>query len=137
MVAQSTKPTKTTKTRKATHKQAVILKTKREHPELTTREIGAIAQTSHSNVIKILQRYGIDTTHQDQYKRHRADILCGLQDRLLASVTDEDIQKTPAIQRITGAAILYDKERLERGQSSVNLSVLVGHIEAMQEAETG
>lgn len=54
------------------------------------------------------------------YKTHRANILSEMQRRLLVSIDDDDIQKTPAIQRITGAAILFDKERLERGQSTSN-----------------
>jgi hypothetical protein len=134
MTAQAARPTKPTK--QPTHKQAVILKTKREHPTLTTREIAAIAETGHSHVIDTLRRYGIDTTHLDQYKRHRADIFAGLQHRMLISVTNDDIQKTPAIQRITGAAILYDKERLERGQSTVNLAQLVAHVEDLQRIES-
>lgn len=122
--------TKTTK--QPTHKQAVIITTKQAHPDLTTREIAAIANTDHTHVIKTLQRYGIDREQVDKYKNCRADILAGLQERLLSSITDADVQKTPAIQRITGAAILYDKERLERGQSTDNVSVLVAGIRDLQ-----
>jgi hypothetical protein len=89
-----------------------------EHPELTTREIGKLADCSHVNVLMCLRRYGIDHARMEDYKANRADVLAGLQERILGTITDADIQKTPAIQRITASAILYDKERLERGQAN-------------------
>jgi hypothetical protein len=136
MTAQAKKPTKvvTNHTRKPTHKQAVIIKTKHEHPKLTTREIAAIADTDHSHVIKTLQRYGIEREHTDEYKRCRADILAGMQHRLLSSVTPEDIQKTPVGSRILAVAQLYDKERLERNQTTSNVGIGIALAPDMQAA---
>jgi len=124
MVAQSKKIT-TIPTKPPSHKMAVILQTKHDHPDLTTREIAAIAETDHSHVIKTLQRYKIPTTHLDQYKTHRADILAGLQHRFITSVTDTEIKKTPVGTRILAACQLYDKERIERGLSDNNTRPLV------------
>ena len=117
-----------------THKQAVILKTKQEHPNLTTYEIAKIADTDHSHVIKTLQRYGIDRTHVDRYKAHRADILAGMQERLLNNITKADIKKAPMRDKIVAAGILYDKERLERDLSTANVMSIVADLEAVRKA---
>jgi hypothetical protein len=42
-------------------------------------------------------------------------VLAGLQDRLLSSITDEDIKRASLLQRITAMGVIYDKERIELG----------------------
>ena len=54
----------------------------------------------------------------EEYKSNRADYLAGLQWRILKSIDNADIKKTPFNLRVISAGILYDKERLERGQST-------------------
>jgi hypothetical protein len=122
-------------TKKPTHKQAVILLTKQEHPDLTTREIAAIADTEHSYVIKTLQRYGIEREPLERYKRSRADIFAGLQERILSSVTTEDIQKASLFQKAGVVGLLYDKERLESGLSTGNLAVIHADIAALRNVD--
>jgi len=121
-------------TRGPTHKQAVILKTKQEHPDLTTREIAAIADTDHTHVIKTLRRYGIERVHVNRYKRHRADVLAGMQDRLMNSITVSDIKKAPMRDKVVSVGILYDKERLERDLSTANVVSVVADLEALRQA---
>jgi hypothetical protein len=119
---QLTKPNKPGRPKNP--RTALIVKTATEHPDLTTREIGAIANCSHVNVVETLKRYGINKQDVDNYKTHRADIIAGLQHRLLKSVTDEDIKKAPLGSRILAAAQLYDKERLETGKTTGNLAMI-------------
>jgi len=45
-------------------------------------------------------------------------------DGLLNSLSEDDVKSASLLQRMTALGILYDKERLERGQSSVNISVV-------------
>jgi hypothetical protein len=113
---QTTKTTKRTKPPTIT--QQKILDAKQSNPGLTVREIGKLADCSHVNVITTLRRYGIDSAELQDYKSNRADILSGIQNRIIKSVTDEDIKKMPIGQRIMSYGILYDKERLERGQAT-------------------
>lgn len=131
--------TTVTRKRRPTKKQENILTTKQSHPDLNTVEIATLCNTDHSHVVKTLQRYGIDYGVVPDYEKHRAQIFSGMQHRLLSSITDEDIQKTPAIQRLTGAAILYDKERLERGQSTeihdVNIRALLATVSTNQDGK--
>ena len=126
------KPTKTNKPgrprRNTKTKTELIIKTAQEHPDLSTRDIGAIANCSHVNVVTTLKRYNINHEHVKSFKEQRADIFAGLQHRLLSSVTDADIQKTPVGSRILASAQLYDKERLERGQSSENITLIHADI---------
>ena len=114
-----------------------IIEIKTAHPDLQPTEIGKMVGCSHVNVINTLKRYGIDQQATENFKTSRADIFAGLQERILKSITDEAIKKTPAIQLVTAASILYDKERLERGESTSNVSVLVGAIKQLQRARQG
>jgi IS30 family transposase len=131
MAASIAKPI-TTDTSKATRKQRNIIAAKLEHPDLSTREIAALANTDHSHVIKTLQRYGIEREHVDNYKRTRADILAGMQDRILNSITDEDIQKSPM-----GSRILAVAERLQNDLSTQNLASVHSDVAAMKALQSG
>lgn len=118
-------------------KAPAIIDIATKHPDLSCAEIGKMVDCSHVNVVKTLQRYGINKEATEKYKSGRADIFAGLQERILNSITDEAIKKTPAIQLVTAASILYDKERLERGESTNNISVLVGAIKDIQRLRQG
>lgn len=119
-------------TRPPTPKQQKILDTAAHHPNLSMREIGAIADTDHAHVIRTLQTYGIIRDRVEAFKRSRADVFAGFQEKIMASITPEEIQKAPFGSRITAAAILYDKERLERDLSTSNVASVIGDIEAIR-----
>ena len=85
--------------------------------------------------MRTLARYGIEKGQVEEYKAHRADVFAGIQHRLLASCTDEDIKKAPMGSRVLAAAQLYDKERLELDKSTSNIGVLVDVIKRIQEQE--
>ena len=102
-----------------------IIELKTTNPELSTTQIGKLVDCSHVNVVRVLQRYGMAQQEVNDYKTNRADILAGLQHRLISSITDEDIKKTPVGSRILAAAQLFDKEKAELGQSTDKQPVLV------------
>jgi hypothetical protein len=52
------------------------------------------------------------------YKENRADIFAIHQQRVLENVTTEKLQKAQLNTLMPALGILYDKERLERGQST-------------------
>lgn len=110
------KPRKNSKSRE-------IIELATQFPDMTPTQIGNKVGCSHSNVIQCLQRYGINQEALETYKGNRAEVFAGLQERILSSLTPDDLKKTPAIQRITAAGILYDKERLERGQANQITSI--------------
>jgi hypothetical protein len=114
----------TKNTVKPTLKAQAIVKAKRDNPTLTTREIGKLTDCDHSHVVRVLSRYGIESKEVQDYKDHRADIFSGIQNKILKSVTEEDIQKASLQVKAMAFGVLYDKERLERGQSTENVSII-------------
>lgn len=113
-------------------KKRTIIEVAEQNPNLTHDQIATLEDVSRSTVTKILLGYGIDKQEVEDFKQHRADIFGGLQKRILKSITDDDIKKAPVGSRILAVAQLYDKERLERGQSTENVSLLVGAIQDLQ-----
>jgi transcriptional regulator with XRE-family HTH domain len=79
---------------------------------LTHKEIAKIEGIARETVSRRLAKHDIDGI--DIYKKHEADILTYQRRRIINSITDADIKKTPAIQRASMYGIFYDKERLER-----------------------
>lgn len=58
-----------------------------------------------------------------QYRDERADILAELQQTMMRHITPDKLARASLSQIITAIAILYDKERLETGQSTSNMAV--------------
>ena len=125
MAAEKIKKDKSKQLTKITPKQRQIINLHNQHPNASGREIARLAKADPSYTIDILQRYGLIEQSISDYKTHRADILAGLQHRIISSITDEDIQKAPMGSRVLAAAQLYDKERLERGQGSGDKPMLI------------
>jgi hypothetical protein len=119
------KETSNTRNRKPTKKQEIIIRTKQEHPDLSTRDIAAVCETDHSHVSRTLATYKIVHGEVTRFIENRAQIFAGLQHRLLASITDADIEKAPMGSRVLAAAQIYDKERIERGLSGDDSRPLV------------
>lgn len=95
------------------------------NPGITYRELGKLNDTSHVAMIKLLSRHGITRENVEEYKTGRADLLAGLQERMLAAITEEDLTKASLRDKIISTGVLYDKERLERGQSTVNAATVI------------
>lgn len=91
--------------------------------DLTEHQIASILGCDRSNVNRRLAKYKDQLDGLDRYKNHRADILAFNQKRLLNTITESDIKSASLLQRTTAFGILYDKERLERNQSTENISV--------------
>lgn len=133
-LTQSNKPLTKSKPRTKTYKpptprQEKILTLQSQHPNASGREIARLANTDHTYTIEVLKRYGLTNESIQGYKQHRADILSGLQHRLLSSITQQDIEKSPLGSRILAACQIYDKERIELGKSTNNTIVLHESVE--------
>ena len=85
---------------------------------LSYRDIAKQINATESGTRRAILRYLPNIDDLQVYKDHRADLFACKQAELLFSVTPDDIKSMAAGSRITGAAILYDKERLERGQAT-------------------
>lgn len=100
-------------------RQAIDLRCK----GLSYQEIADYFGVRKQSVHEALQPYGIEMDGSlEVFKEKRADILAGRQMDCLKALTVEDIQKASARDKAIIFGTLYDKERLERGQSTVNLA---------------
>jgi len=118
-------------------KAKAVIEIKEKHPDLTTREVGELVGCDHSHVVKVLARWGIEQSKNEEYKENRADILAGVGRKILATITDEDIKKASLNQKVVSYGILYDKERLERGESTENITALHADIAAIRAIKGG
>jgi hypothetical protein len=135
MTAESIKKKQITqqpRTKHPTELQQKIIEINQSHPTLNKNEIAAVAGCDHAHVVRTLQTYGLIKKDVDNYISNRAAIFAGMQHRLINSLTEEDIKKTPVGSRVLAVAQLYDKERLERNQSTANIA-LHGISPEMQE----
>ena len=99
-----------------------VLDQVRRNPQLTMEEIGKINGVSHVAIVNLFKRHGIERKRIEEYKSNRADFMAGLQEKVLASITASDLEKASLRDKVISAGVLFDKERLERGQSTVNLA---------------
>jgi len=86
---------------------------------ITPNAIGKELQRCNKTVAAVLQREGI-SAQVDVVRQELADRYEELNHRLLDSISNTDIAKINAYQRIVGCGILTDKVRLLRGQSTSN-----------------
>ena len=103
---------------------------------MTYEEIGRLVGRSKVTILQRLQRM-IDILPDAEevatFREHRADVLSAVQLKLLAEVVKPDKLQTMSPYQCMGMfGIAFDKERLERGQSSSNLEILTRMLEGSQ-----
>ena len=91
---------------------------------------GVSKQAIHGRIKNLLPPDELQT-----YLTHRGDILAGLQAKILSHLDDERLSKASAYQLVGSAGLLYDKERLERGMSTANLTSVHADIAALRASE--
>ena len=103
---------------------------------LSYSEIGSLVNCSKVNVYNRLVDFKEDIESLKSFKDNRADLFAVYQSALINSINLNDIKKMPAASRVTAAAILYDKERLERDKSTSNVGIeaMVTHRQTLEEA---
>jgi predicted DNA-binding protein YlxM (UPF0122 family) len=98
---------------------------------LSYSEIAAIQvvtkQAIHGRIKNLLPPAELDT-----YKNHRADILAGLQAKILSNLDEDRLSKASAYQLVGSAMLLHDHERLERNLSTGNLAIIHADIAALR-----
>lgn len=97
---------------------------------LTLEQIGKIVGCTKQTVSQRLKDYEPTFQKIEHLKKHRADILTLKQGEILNALTEDEIKKASPQVKGMLFGILYDKERLERGQSTENISVFSRVVEA-------
>ena len=90
----------------------------------THETIAKATGCARESVSRALKRFGLTTQNIIDYRENRADVLAGLQAKILASVTTADLRKANLRDKVISAGVLYDKERLETGASTSNVHIL-------------
>ena len=93
-----------------------------ENKNLTITETAKFLGSSKSNISTRLSSVGYKPHYLKKFKDNRADVLATYEQLLLNSITPSDIKDAKLRDKVTSFAILYDKERLERGQSTDNIA---------------
>ncbi len=96
--------------------------------KMNVTQIAQALNLSVGTVSLRLSNTGITTL--DQFKKSRSDIMALKQANILQSFDSADIKKMQPRDKIVSFGILYDKERLERGFSTSNISMFSHIIEA-------
>ncbi|HEY3489918.1 MAG TPA: hypothetical protein VGK27_07335 [Candidatus Deferrimicrobiaceae bacterium] len=104
---------------------------------LSYAEIGKIMGASKQSIHELLVRNGIDLGTVASFRSNRGAILAAKQKMLLDNLTDADIKKMAPRDRVLGFGILFDKERLETGKSTANLSGLMQIAQKVDIRESG
>src|SRR3990170_5494193 len=82
---------------------------------LSYMEIAKLTGCSRQNVQQRLETVEYSKEDLDHFKKHRGDVFAFLQSKLL-NIDMGEIKELNPYQRIVGASIMYDKERLEQGK---------------------
>jgi len=109
-----------------------------KYPELSQAAISRRVGCTESNVSQVLKDYLKDITTEElaEFRGDKASICEVIQHRLLASITQDKLDKTPAVSLITGFAIMQDKIQVMRGQpTSIHVHALVDVLEALRVRE--
>ena len=102
---------------------------------LTYEEIAKVVGCHLSNVQVRLRRVDFELNGLKTFKASKGDILALYQRKLLSSISDADIKEAPLGSRVLAACQLYDKERLERGQSTSNVLAITAMIDVIEASE--
>lgn len=105
-----------------------IVKLKEKYPNISAKNLGKLVGISPQAVIQMFGRHGINfktgqVTALEEYKINRADIFAVKQIECLEHIDHARLKKASARDLAIVLGTLYDKERLERGQSTNNTSV--------------
>jgi len=95
---------------------------------LTLAQIGKIYGCSPQAVSQRLSK--VDIPGLERFKRNRADIFAHKQRQILDAITPAKMEGAAINTLAVSLGIMYDKERLERGQSTANVSYK-GTLEAV------
>jgi hypothetical protein len=103
--------------------------------DLSHAQIAKIMDCSRQNVDYLVKQYGQELAVVETFKKNRGDLLAAKQSQLLTALTPEKIDKMAGRDLVVSLGILQDKERLEKNQSTNNVSMFARIVMAACEDE--
>jgi transposase len=107
----------TRKNRKIDVEKAIELRFK----GLTFTEIAKQFDVTKQSVREVIRRYLPVDISVDWFRKNKSAMLHAKQAQILSSLSPEEIKEASAYQKVGMFGILYDKARLEDGQSTENV----------------
>lgn len=95
-------------------------------------EIGRLVGCDPANVIRRLRLAGYRKESAANFTKNKDKVFENLQERFLDSISAADIKKCSADKRVIATAVLEDKIRLIRGQSTQNINTGPMDLEAKE-----
>ena len=102
-----------------------IIEMAKAKPEMSRRELSRQLGVSRNTVDKALAIYVNNKGDIELFRKRRADIFAEKQQLILSSLNEKKIEAMNPRDAFVGMGILYDKERLELGESTSNVSGIV------------
>lgn len=103
--------------------------------KMTGPEIAEATGLSPSSVYNIQHELERNKDLIDLYKARRADILACQQVRADKHLTDEKLEESSAVELVNITDKLFKMERLERGETTENVGVMVAYINKIKEED--
>ena len=103
-------------------KQRTVAKLVQSTPGISLREIEERTGISKTTSQAYLAKWGINKQELDMFVENRVDIVRSKQKQILDALTPDKLEKAAARDLMVGYGILLDKDRLESGQSTQNIS---------------
>ena len=89
----------------------------------TFADIGKILGCSKQAISERLKKFNYTPARLKAWKKSKADVLALLQSNIVQSIDEDAIKKANLQQKMWAFGVAFDKERLERGQSTANISM--------------
>jgi DNA invertase Pin-like site-specific DNA recombinase len=96
------------------------------------REIQRATDVSLGTISKVIREFESNKPLVEFYKKNRADLLALDQATYRSHITKEKLEKASAKDLELMRCMAYDKERLERGESTENVAVIYAAITDLQ-----
>ena len=103
-------------------KQTEVVRIAKNNPELTIEKVASEAGVCRQTASAYLAKWGINKQEIDMFVENRVDIVRSKQKQILDALTPDKLEKAAARDLMVGYGILLDKDRLESGQSTQNIS---------------
>jgi transcriptional regulator with XRE-family HTH domain len=92
--------------------------------KLSYEQIAKVVGCDKANVWRRLNGFDVTLEDTEEFKSNEAFVLNNLRLRIANAINDEEIKKAPLQTKLMAYGILYDKHRLETGQSTSNTQIL-------------
>lgn len=111
-----------------------IIALKTANPNLTTRQAARILGCSQANIYDHLSRNNLTWTgiarELETFKSNKSNVLHYKQKKMLEQITPKKMESASVRDLCVAFGILYEKQRLEDGESTQNHSVLSARLDA-------